>query len=115
MFIGHLKDVESKAVAPEVLKNVYKQTAIGPAQGWEGWVMRVFTVGPDCASPRHRHPWPHINYVISGNGILYLEGKENYVETGSIAYIPADAEHQFMNRSDKDLVFICIVPEEGDK
>ena len=42
--------------------------------------MRLFTLKEKGNSPRHTHPWPHINYVVSGRGVLYIDGKENVLE-----------------------------------
>ncbi len=112
-----LKKADMKKTAPSApgMKNVTKTTAISPSQGWEGWVMRIFTLGSEGFSPRHTHPWPHINYIIEGTGTLFLDGNENPVEQGDTAYIPAGEEHQFKNTGKGNLSFICIVPEEGDK
>ncbi|RJX21018.1 MAG: cupin domain-containing protein [Desulforudis sp.] len=115
MFVESMKNIESIQVCVPGVSNVLRQTLVGPKQGWDGWVMRLFTIGPDGHTPRHTHPWPHINYVVSGKGILYLDGKENAVEPGYVAYIPGGAEHQFQNRSEQEFAVICIVPEEGDK
>ncbi|WP_054694011.1 cupin domain-containing protein [Syntrophomonas palmitatica] len=115
MFVGHAKDIAQIKVQTAGASGVIKQSLVGPEQGWEGWVMRLFTLGPNGYSPRHAHAWPHINYIVSGQGTLFLEGQEYPFEKGSIAYIPANAIHQFLNRGEEDFVFICIVPKEGDK
>lgn len=95
--------------------NTTKQVLISPAQGWEGWVMRHFTLGREGHSPRHSHSWPHIVYVTAGKGALFLEGEENLLENGSVAFVPGGSDHQFLNRGENNFSFICIVPEEGDK
>jgi quercetin dioxygenase-like cupin family protein len=77
--------------------------------------MRILEVGPQGCTPKHAHPWPHINYMVEGRGILYLEGEEQSVEAGSFAYIPAGKEHQFLNGGEGIFRFICIVPKEGHK
>lgn len=115
MFVGNVKNLDQVKIAAPGVVNAFKKTLIGPREGWEGWVMRLFTLSGKGNTPRHAHPWPHINYVISGKGILYLDGKDNIVEEGSIAYVPSNAEHQFTSTGEEDMVFICIVPEEGDK
>lgn len=112
MFVGNVKDLEEKAVNIPAAKNAFKKTLIGPQEGWEGWVMRLFTIKSEGHTPRHSHPWPHINYIVGGTGVLFLEGQEYPLSEGSIAYVPSGAEHQFT--SSGDLSFICIVPEEGD-
>lgn len=115
MHVSHIRDIKKIQInAPEVVGAV-KQTLVGPDQGWQGWVMRLFSLAPGGQTPRHSHPWPHINYITAGNGTLFLEGREHQLEPGSVAYVPGGALHQFQNRGDQIFSFICIVPEEGDK
>lgn len=116
MFIGHINQIPGLDMnKPDVMKGVIKKVLVGPEQGWQGWVMREFSLESAGYTPRHAHPWPHINYVISGKGMLFLDGQEYQVETGSIAYVPNKLEHQFRNIGNEVFSFICIVPEEGDK
>lgn len=115
MYVNHVKDIEKMVPVAPGLKNAVRQVLVGPEQGWEGWVMRLFTLGESGHSPRHVHPWPHINYVVSGQGVLFMDEQEYPLEGGSVAYVPAGVEHQFMNRGKNEFAFICIVPEEGDK
>ncbi|AGL02423.1 cupin domain-containing protein [Desulfoscipio gibsoniae] len=114
MFLDSAKNIKEIHVNAPGALNVIKQTLVGPDQGWAGWVMRLFTVAPEGHTPRHSHSWPHINYIVSGEGIMYLDGQEHPVEPGYTAYIPGGTEHQFINRGHQDFVLICIVPEEGD-
>ena len=76
--------------------------------------MRVFTVQPGGHTPKHEHPWPHINYVLKGEGVLHHDGVQTPVRAGSVAYLPGGTHHQFVNNSDTELSFICIVPREGE-
>lgn len=115
MFVSNVKDIESIELKLPGVSNAFKKTLIGPREGWEGWVMRLFTLRDGGCSPRHSHPWPHINYIVSGKGALHMDGKDHPLEEGSVAYVPSGVEHQFTGEGDTDLVFICIVPEEGDK
>ncbi len=115
MVIGHLDDIEIKEVKnPEALKASMK-VLVGPDEGWKGNVMRTFELEKDGYTPKHSHPWPHINYIIEGEGVLFLNGKENHVKKGSFAFVPENELHQFKNVGDKKFVFICIVPEKGHK
>lgn len=112
-----LKNKEMKKVEINMAgaKNVLKQTAISPEQGWDSHVMRIFTLGKEGYTPKHQHNWPHINYIIKGQGTLFIEGEEKNVEVGDTAYIPGGEMHQFRNRGDEEFSFMCIVPKEGDK
>ncbi|MBU4533239.1 MAG: cupin domain-containing protein [Eubacteriales bacterium] len=115
MFVENMTNIKSTPVNAPAVLNVLRQTLVGPEQGWDGWVMRLFTVGPAGHTPRHTHPWPHINFIVSGKGRLFLDGQEHEVGSGYVAYIPGGAEHQFRNAGTEDFALICIVPEEGDK
>ena len=90
------------------------QLLVGRDEGWTDHAMRLFTVGKGGNTPKHSHPWPHINYVVSGCGELLIGDKKHEVKAGSVAYVPDDTEHQFRNLTEDDFVFICIVPSRGE-
>ena len=115
MIVGHIDDCKTTPVDFEGIEGVTKRVPISPVHGWEGYVMRVFSLEPGCRSPRHRHPWPHINWMVSGEGVVHIDGTDYPVLESSYAFIPADALHQFTNTGGKPFVFVCIVPEEGDQ
>jgi quercetin dioxygenase-like cupin family protein len=109
------EDQRTIKVAMEGVKNVTKTTAITSQEGWEGWSMRIFTLGKEGFTPKHTHDWPHINYIISGKGTLFIDGEKKNVAPGDTAYVKGGELHQFKNDGEEDFSFICIVPEEGDK
>lgn len=115
MIVSHLDKLKGLKLDGEELKNVVKKVLVSPNEGWDGYVMRVFELSKGGFSPRHSHPWPHINYMIKGKGILHLDGMDHEVEEGSFAFVPANKVHQFLQRGEENFAFICIVPEEGDK
>ena len=51
--------------------------------------MRIITLEANGNSPAHRHDWPHINYVISGQGTLMIADKEYTIGAGDCAYVPS--------------------------
>lgn len=115
MIVSHVKDLLGTRINNSEVKNALKKTLISPDEGWDGYVMRVFELDPDGYTPKHTHPWPHINYFLSGKGSLHLDGKDYEVEAGGFAYVPSEKMHQFKNIGDERFIFLCIVPEEGDK
>lgn len=115
MALGHVDKVFGTVVDHPEVKGAVMKVLVGPGEGWEDHVMRVFELEAGGFTPRHSHDWPHINYIIEGKGRLFLEGKENEIEAGSYAYVPANALHQFQNTGDVPLKFICIVPTKGHK
>lgn len=114
MIVGHAAEIEGQPLSGEGIEKVVKRLLVGPADGWDGWAMRLFELEPGGHTPRHQHPWPHINYITEGRGTLHIDGVDHLVDEGSFAYVPAGATHQFSNVGDEVFGFICIVPEEGE-
>lgn len=115
MFVSHINQCKEIPVQMEGVKDVSKQVLVGYEQGWQDYTMRAFTIKKGGNTPLHSHPWLHVNYVISGEGVLTLSGKDYKLTKGSIAFVPGDTGHQFQNPGEKDFTFICIVPAAGDK
>lgn len=114
MVIGHIETCKASPVHSEGATGMSKQVPISQGEGWGDYVLRVFTLEPGGCSPRHRHPWPHINWIVSGTGLIDLGGIEHGVRSGSYAYIPGGVFHRFTNTGIEPFVFICIVPREGN-
>lgn len=115
MIVSNVRDVLGTRMDNDQIKNAVKKVLISPTEGWEGYVMREFELGQGGYTPRHTHPWPHINYILEGEGTLQLDGQDHFLTAGSFAYVPSDKLHQFTNTGKDRFAFICIVPEEGDK
>ncbi len=95
-------------------QNVLKKIPIGQSEGWEGYTLRTFTLGPGGHTPRHSHDWEHVNYVIRGRGKLMIGGVDHDVDERDFAFVPPGVEHQFSNPNDAIFEFICIVPNRGE-
>ena len=115
MFVSNIKDVTKVPMNMEGAEKVMKQVLIGKDEGWENHVMRLFTIDKDGHTPRHTHPYPHINFIVSGKGVLHMDGKDYDMKQGSIAYVPSDIIHQYINKGKDAFIVICIVPSEGEK
>jgi quercetin dioxygenase-like cupin family protein len=112
--VGAKAGVAAVPMAGDGVRDVVKRVLVSPADGWGGWVMRLFDIGPGGHTPRHTHDWPHINFVAAGEGRLHLDGEDHQLAAGSYAYVPAGSVHQFSSTGGGVLSFICIVPEQGD-
>lgn len=110
--VRHENDVESVPVIMDGAKDVSKQVLVNPEDGYEGF-MRMFTVTKSGNTPYHRHDWYHLNYVIEGEGIVTIDGKEYPLSKGSVAYIPGGSKHGFRNTGEGTLRFLCLIPPEG--
>ncbi|MDY0010194.1 MAG: cupin domain-containing protein [Candidatus Izemoplasmatales bacterium] len=115
MIVGNVENLVAKDIISDEVKDANIRVLVGPENGWNDYVMRVLEVKAGGYTPKHSHPWPHINYIIAGEGSLMIDGKENPVKAGSYAYVPQDHIHQFRNVGKETFKFICIVPKEGHK
>jgi quercetin dioxygenase-like cupin family protein len=113
MIVANEKNTHAMVMESPEVKAAAMKALISPQEGWGGHVMRVVELGESGYSPKHTHEWPHINYVLEGKGSLHIDGKDNPIEAGSYAYVPAGTLHQYKNEGPGMLRFICIVPEEG--
>ncbi|MFH0766569.1 MAG: cupin domain-containing protein [Bacillota bacterium] len=113
MMVNHVSHLMSKEVNSPEAFNTAMKVLVSPKEGWTGYVMRAVEVKEEGYTPKHSHPWPHINYMIEGEGELMINGEINKVTSGSYAFVPSDALHQFRNAGKGTFKFICIVPEEG--
>ena len=59
----------------------------------KGLTCGVATLEPGGWLGLHRHAPPEIYYVLSGTGIVTLDGKEAPIKAGSAVFIPGMAEH----------------------
>ncbi len=105
--------VAAEPMTGEGVKDVMRRVLISPDEGWEGWVLRLFEIGPGGHTPRHAHDWPHINFVAEGSGELHMDGEDLEIEKGSAAFVPGGVVHQYTNTGDEPLALLCIVPERG--
>ncbi len=114
MKIVSLGDVERQKVVMEGASGACKQVPVGGGDGSPLMALRVFTIEPGGFTPRHHHPYEHINYIISGSGFLKdPEGNERPLAAGDFALVLPDELHQYRNGSpDEPLVMICLVPRE---
>ncbi|MCF7924640.1 MAG: cupin domain-containing protein [Candidatus Izimaplasma sp.] len=115
MIIDNIDNIKSKKVTSPDAKNAFMKVLVSNQEGWDDYVMRVVEVEENGYTPRHKHPWPHINYVIQGKGSIMIAGKDTEVEKGSFAFVPTDNLHQYKNNGKETFKFICIVPKAGHK
>jgi len=98
----------------ETVLHAEKRVLIGPEQGAENFVMRLFTLGEGGCSPYHTHPWEHEVFVVSGRGRVKGSNGETEVASGHFVFVPGNEEHQFLNAGKEPFEFLCVVPPEGE-
>ena len=106
--VQDFRDVEAR---PEI-EGVTMRVVIGPDEGAPFFNMRVFEVEPGQSTPHHRHWWEHEVFVLSGEGVVKTTDGDVPIGHGSTVFVPGGEMHQFQNRGDSALRFICLVPQE---
>lgn len=109
MKVMHFTEAESKAFAGPA-KDVVGRVLIGKADGADNFCMRLFELAPGGYTPRHTHSWEHQQFVHEGTGSLLLNGRSYDLKPGTVAFVPADVEHQIRNTGQEPLVILCLVP-----
>jgi len=61
----------------------------------------------------HRHSAAELYHIISGEGVVAIEGTEHHVGNGSVVYIPGDAEQGVRCEGEEDLVWLYVFAVDG--
>ena len=113
MKTGRESDIEGKPAEVDKAKGVRMKILMSEQDGAPTAVMRVFDVAPGGYTPFHTHDWEHEVYVLQGRGVVREGEKEHALEKGTFVLVEPGEEHQFINRGDDALRFICVVPVPG--
>ncbi len=111
-----LQDIEKRKVTMEGAKDVWRQVPISKSDGSPTFSFRVFTIEPGGHTPYHVHPYEHLNYVISGEGVLVDENEQaRDIRAGDFALVLPGEQHQYKNKSASEpFIIICGVPKENE-
>ncbi len=103
----------------------YSRTPAEPADGVPGvtvrWVigkkdnapnfaMRIFEIEPGHSTPYHQHEWEHEVLVLDGEGTVRQKDGESRIGNGSVIFVHGMEMHQFSNRGESVLRFVCLIP-----
>jgi len=88
---------------------------IGEKDEAPSFAMRIFEIEPGHSTPYHstpyhQHDWEHEVLVLDGEGIVRQGGGELRIRDGSVIFVPGMEMHQFANRGESVLRFVCLVP-----
>jgi quercetin dioxygenase-like cupin family protein len=110
MAVFTYNNITKKPLEMEGVDKASGVEVIGPEQGWDNHVLRLFQIDPGGHTPRHQHDWEHINHVVNGRGRLRIGDTIHELGPKDFAVVPSNTDHQFENPYDEPFEFICIVP-----
>ncbi len=113
MKVVHATDVPAEAVEVAGALGVKIQWLVAKDDQPEHFYMRLFELEPGGHTPRHGHPWEHEVFILAGEGVVVSAAGEVPLQPHTVVYVPAGEEHQFQNKGDTVLQFICLVPKSA--
>jgi quercetin dioxygenase-like cupin family protein len=115
--VKHVRSADRKPqpVMVEGGVGVRKGSLITEGDGAPTVAMRLFEIEPGGHTPWHAHDWEHVVYIVDGRGTLKTEHGDADFEPGDALLVPPNDEHNFVNRGEGRLRFLCIVPHKGDR
>ena len=106
------KEVEAKEISRDKATKTTIRWIFGPGEV-PNFYMRIFEVEPGGEIFEHSHPWEHEIFILEGEALIRINGKEVNVEKGDAIYIPPCAKHYYKNTGNETLRFLCLIPKEG--
>jgi quercetin dioxygenase-like cupin family protein len=110
MKIKKSSDIVKRPVQVEGAKEAEIRWLISKEDGAENFVMRMFEIKPGGFTPLHKHQHEHEVFIVDGDGVFVCEGKEHQFSKDYVIFVPGDKEHQFKNRGNSVLKFLCLIP-----
>lgn len=93
---------------------VRMQLLVGRDDGAPNFAMRHFEVEPGGHTPHHQHNYEHEVFVVAGEGEATYGDTKTPIKSGDVLFVEANVMHQFQNKGDGPLRFLCLVPVQFD-
>lgn len=111
MIVKQDASMEAVPVRMEGAAGVTVRIPIGPAEGSQNMIMRLFCIAPGGHTPYHTHDYEHVVRVISGRGtVLDEKGIAHEVTEGHSVFVTPNEKHQFSNPYSEPFEFTCTIP-----
>lgn len=113
MKVQHYQQTELQPVDMEGSRGCQVRWLIGAKDQAPNFAMRQFEVAPGGHTPKHSHPYEHEVFVLEGEGVILEGDVEHKLAAGDCVFVRPDEIHQFQNRSQAPLKFLCLVPNSS--
>lgn len=110
MKVQKYTDIEETPVTMDGAKDARMRLLISDKDGADNFAMRMFSVAPGGNTPFHFHNYEHEIYVLEGQGTLKSENHDYAFEAGDVIFVKPNEKHQFVNRGDTQVKFLCLIP-----
>jgi len=111
MKVNEEQGLKQSKVEVEGAEGAFLRILVGPDDGSDGIVMRLFTLEPGGHTPLHEHRWEHLVKVEKGRGVIVDgEGREKPLARGNSVFVAPGEVHQFRNAGGEEFEFVCVIP-----
>ncbi len=114
MKIVRAKDVPTDIVREPGAKQVLIRRLIDTPDGADRFLMSMFELSANGATPPHHHEWEHEIYVLRGNLRLELpaENRAIALRQGDVVFIPRGEPHGLATGPDQSAELLLVAPAE---
>jgi len=114
MKIVHADDVPQDIVREPGAKQVTIRRLIDTPDGADRFLMSMFEIEPNGATPPHYHEWEHEIYVLSGSLVVQLpsENREVPLKQGDVVFIPRGEAHGLATGPNERAKLLLVAPAE---
>ena len=70
---------------------------------------------PGETSEHHEHDWEHQAFILTGTGVIFVDGQEYPIESGDFVFIPPNSFHYFKNTGVVTLSRVTFNPIRSEK
>ena len=103
-------EVQAVPVDMDGAKDVTMKILLGPDDGSENIIVRLFTVAPGGHTPYHTHDFEHLVQARSGRGVVIdAAGGEQELVCGRSVFVAPNEKHQFANPFDEPFELTCTI------
>ncbi len=100
MKVLNIREIEAKGVYQEFLRV--------PALS-----LGLYRHAVDASVPQQPHSEDEVYFVVSGSGVIEIDGLDQPVTNGSVVYVPAGVAHHFHKVTAPLEVLVVFAPAEG--
>lgn len=107
----------SETIPKEFLKvgsGTARRVLIG-ADSAPNFAMRLFTIEPGGAMPKHTNTVEHEQFVVRGKATIGIGEDVHNVKKGDVVFIPGGVPHWYAAEGDEPFEFLCVVPNLPDE
>lgn len=108
--VVHYSDVPSQVFGDEAPGTSIRWLIDDDHDGAPVYALRIIEVEAGGHTPRHSHPFEHENFVVEGEGRVWINGEWHALKPGDVVFVPGNTEHTYENTGKTTFKFLCGIP-----